>query len=208
MIKVTEAEKLKETEKFDVDIKKLNDKLNQKSSSDTEEDNNEFVVDSDEKASWCLRKIRQIKEKQEKNEKLAQELISKLREEIKEIEKWRDEENDKLQNSIDFFESKLYNYALKLREDDPELKTYSLPFGKLKFRKQRPKWKYKDDKLLEFLEDNYPDLVRVKKKPDKRNLKKTAEVNGNKVVLPDTGEIIEGVKVVERSEKFKVDVEA
>ena len=147
-----------------------------------------------------------LKSKQDDNERLAQELIGKLKEEISEIKQWRDKENEKLQRSIDFFEGKLYKYALRLREDNPDLKTYNLPFGALKFRSQRKKWKYDNDKLTDFLEENYPDLIRVKKKPDKRNLKQKAEITGEHVVMPETGEVIEGVKVIERPEKFKVDI--
>ena len=170
-------------------------------------EDNGFTVDDDEKASWCLKTIRELKDKQSDHERLAEKLISELKEEIQEIEQWRDQENEKLQNNIDFLESKLESYMLSLREDEPDLKTKNLPYGKLKFRAQRPKWKYDEDKLLEFLVNNKPDMVRVKRKPDKRTLKKKAEVSGNKAILTDTGELIEGVTVVERPEKFKVSVD-
>jgi len=200
------AKKLKDKKEFTVDIELTEDLSTEETASDTDEDDGGFTVDNDKKASWCLRKIRQLKKKQNDNDKLAQEMIDKLKEEIKEIENWRDEENNKLQNNIEFMENKLYDYALRLREEDPELKTINLPFGKLKFRKQRPKWKYDDDKLLEFLENNYPKLVRVKKNPDKRKLKKKANVTNDKAVLPDTGEIVEGVQITDRPEKFKVEI--
>ena len=174
-----------------------------------EQDNEEngFRVDDDEKASWCLRKIRELKNKQSDHERLAERLISELQKEIQEIKHWRDKENDKIQNNIDFLETKLENYMHYLREDNPDLKTKNLPYGKLKFRAQRPKWKYDEERLLEFLQDNKPDMVRVKKKPDKRNLKKVAAVSNGKAVLPDSGQIVEGVTVVDRPEKFKVNVD-
>ena len=179
-------------------------KKQEKSKNENEE---RFVIDNDSKANWALRKVRHMKKKQEKNEKLAEEQIEKIQKEIDEIEHWLEKENEKIQNNIDFMKSKLKYYAMELKDENPDLKTHSLPFGALKFRKKRPKWNYDDDKLLEFTENNLEEAVKVKKKVDKRKLKKKAEVVGNKAVLKDTGEIIEGVSVVQRPEKFKIDID-
>ena len=148
-----------------------------------------------------------MKEKQNKNKELAKSQIEKIQEEIDEIEHWLEKENEKIQNNIDFMKSKLKNYAYDLKDDNPDLKTHNLPFGALKFRKRRPKWNYDDDKLLEFAENNFKEAVKVKKKVNKRKLKKKADVVGNKAVIEDTGEVIDGIKVVQRPEKFKVDVD-
>ena len=165
-----------------------------------------FVVDNDKKATWCLRKIKHMTEKQSENEKLAKEQIAEIEEEIKEVRRWLEEENSRLDNNIGFMETKLENYAHRLREDDPDLKTHKLPFGSLKFRAQRPKWKYDDDKLLNFAEDAMADVIKIKKKVDKRKLKKRLEVVDGKAIIKDTGEIVEGIKVTDRPEKFKVDI--
>jgi len=165
-----------------------------------------FVVDDDSKASWCLRKIKKMKKKLNDNEKLADELISKIEEEIRDIEDWRDSENEKIQNNIDFLKNKLRGYADSLKEQDPDLKTYSLPHGDLKFRKQRPKWKYNENKLLDFVEHNFDEALKIKKKVSKRTLKRNAEVAGNNAVLTKTGQVIEGVTIVNRPEKFKINV--
>ena len=163
-----------------------------------------FIVDDDNKATWCLRKIKHFKSKQKKNKKLAEEQISEIEKEIKEVEEWLEAENSKLENSIEFMKSKLYSYAQQLRGENPDLKTHKLPFGQLQFRSQRPKWKYDNDKLLDFAEKNYKDLIKVKKSVDKRKLKSEAKIVGGRVIIEKTGEVIEGVEVVERGEKFKV----
>jgi len=173
----------------------------------TEQESRGFVVDNDRRAVWCLRKIKHLKQKQQKNEKLAEAEIEDIQKEIDEVQKWLDEENDNLQNSIDFFESILYSYALELRKEDPELKTHKLPFGQLQFRSKRPKWNYDNAKLLDFITSNYRELVKVKESVDKRKLKQVTEVVGDKVVLKETGEIVEGVEVVERDEEFQVKVD-
>jgi len=163
-----------------------------------------FVVDDDNKATWCLRKIRHFKSKQEKNKDLAEKQIKEIEKEIREVEDWLDAENSKLENSIEFMESKLYLYAQQLREENPDLKTHKLPFGQLQFRTQRPKWKYDNEKLLDFAEKNYQDLIKTKKSVDKRKLKSQAKIVRGKVIIEKTGEVVEGVEVVERGEKFKV----
>jgi len=178
-------------------IKKLNKRQKKK----------KFIIDNDSKANWALRKIRHMKKKQNKNKELAKSQIEKIQKEIDEIEHWLEKENEKIQNNIDFMKSKLKNYAMELKDENPDLKTHSLPFGSLQFRQKRPKWNYDNDKLLKFAESNLEEAVKVKKKVDKRKLKKKSEVVGNKAVLEDTGEVIDGIKVVQRPEKFKVDVD-
>jgi len=173
----------------------------------SEHESNGFVVDNDRKAVWCLRKIKHLKEKQTKNEELAESEIEEIQKEIDEVNKWLDEENDKLQKSIDFFESVLYFYALELKKENPKLKTHKLPFGQLQFRKKRPKWNYDDKKLLNFITSNYGELVKIKESVDKRKLKQVTKVVGDKVVVKDTGEIVEGVEVLERDEEFQVKVD-
>ena len=163
-----------------------------------------FVIDNDQKANWALRKIRHLKKKKSKNEEFAETEIEAIQKEIDEVNSWLESENSSLNNDIDYLEMKLKYYALDLKDDDPELKTHKLPFGQLQFRKQRKKWEYDDDKLLEFAEKNLKDAVKVKKRVDKRKLKQKIKVVGDKAVVADTGEVIEGIKVIERGEKFKV----
>jgi hypothetical protein len=57
---------------------------------------------------------------------------------------------------------------------------------------------------MSFAEEKYKALIKVKRSVDKRKLKSQAKIIGGKVIIEKTGEIIEGVEVVERPEKFKV----
>ncbi len=165
-----------------------------------------FVIDDDLKATWCMRKIRHMKEKKRENKELAEEQIAEIKKEIAEVEAWLESENGKLDNSIGFMESKLEHYARQLKEDDPELKTHKLPFGTLKFRAQRPKWEYDDGRLLEFSEANLLEVVKIEKKVDKRELKKRLDIVGGRAVVKDTGQIVEGIEIIDRPEKLKIDV--
>jgi hypothetical protein len=163
-----------------------------------------FVIDNDQKANWALRKIRHLKNKKNKNEEFAETEIEAIQKEIEKVNSWLESENSSLNNDIEYLEMKLKYYALDLKDDNPELKTHKLPFGQLQFRKQRKKWEYEDDKLLEFAEKNLKDAIKVKKRVDKRKLKQKIKVVGDKAVVADTGEVIDGIRVIERGEKFKV----
>ena len=172
--------------------------VNQEEGQDQQDDN--FVIDNDVKADWALQKIKDLKEKKQEKEELAEERIQM-------IEDWLQDETEKIDNSIEHFEAQLEEYAMQLKEQDEDLKTRKLPFGKLQFRKQRPSWNYKDDKLLESVKEaGLNNLIKTKERVKKRELKKKVEVVGNKVVNAETGEFIEGVEVKERGEKFKIKV--
>ena len=163
-----------------------------------------FVIDNDQKANWALRKIRHLKNKKDENEEFAETEIEAIQKEIDEVNSWLELENSSLSKDIEYLELKLKYYALDLKDDAPELKTHKLPFGQLQFRKQGKKWEYDNDKLLKFAEKNLKNAVKVKKRVDKRKLKQKIKVVGDKAVVSDTGEVIEGIKVIERGEKFKV----
>ncbi len=174
-----------------------------------QEEEQRFKIDDDDKSCWALKKIKAMKEEIEEKEDLAES-------QIYQVERWLEKEKEKRQEKIEYLEGLLQEYALELKEEKPDLKTHSLPFGELKFRKQRPKWKYDSNKLVKSAEDILPDAVKTKKKVNKKELKKMIKDDNSpfqiieedgRVVNTETGEVLEGVTVKERGEKFKVKVE-
>lgn len=160
-----------------------------------------FVVDDENKANWALRKIKQYKDKIDNNNALAQAEIDK-------IEQWNNEVNKQAQESIDYFTSLLTSYALNKKAEDPKFKSLKLPNGRFGFRKSQPKWVYDNDKVIETLEKaNLTDFIRVTKAPSKAEIKKAFDVVGDKVVNPDTGEVIEGIEIEPQDDKFNLAVE-
>ena len=64
-----------------------------------------------------------------------------------------------------------------------------------------------DAKLVSWLKENgRTDLVKVKEEPAWGDLKKQIEVVGSSAVIKDTGEILEGVEVLQAPDTFKVDI--
>ncbi|MFD2658565.1 host-nuclease inhibitor Gam family protein [Gracilibacillus thailandensis] len=169
---------------------------------DQEEQVNEsFQIDNDQTANWALRKIKDITQQIQNNSELAQA-------EIEKIESWEQQEKEKLQQSIDYFQGLLAQYAVKKREEDPKFKSQKLPHGKIGFRKKPAKWNYDKDKIIDSLtKNNMQDFIKVTYKPDIAGIKSLFDVQDGKVFNPETGEVIEGITVEEQGEDFTVKVD-
>lgn len=159
----------------------------------------EFRITDQGGAIWALRKIKSI------NTRLADVKETALAE-ISRIQDWAQEEEEKAAKERAFFEHLLQDYAERLRTEDPKFKSLKLPHGKIAFRKQSPEFIRDNDKLLAWVKSNRPEFVRIKEEPDWASLKKEVVVAGEQAVDAN-GEIIEGVTVVTRPDKFIVEVE-
>jgi hypothetical protein len=142
-----------------------------------------FKVTDLDSANRCFRKISALNEKIKENQDLASK-------EKQRIELWEKKENETAKQSIEYFESVLKEYYVKLREQDPKAKV-STPYGKITSRKA-PKWNYTDEtSLLQYLQDNDTSLIRIKEEINKADLKKKYKDGIN----TETGEILPGVEI-------------
>ena len=153
--------------------------------------NEVFVVDTPDKADWALGKLREVNKEIEQNERLAKNNIDRIHD-------WLDQKNEKSNANKEYFEQILSEYIFTEKQKNPSWKL-DTPNGKLSTRKQQPKWNYNDKKLVEELKNT--EFLKTEYKVNKKSLKKEAVVKDGKVILPDTGEIIEGVVVEPVSEK-------
>ena len=84
--------------------------------------------------------------------------------------------------------------------------SWSIPAGKLMLKKQAPEFKRDEKTVIDWLKQNGgTDYVKTVESLDWANLKKDTTVVGNAIVNND-GEIIPGVEVIEREDKFVVEV--
>lgn len=162
-----------------------------------------FTVDNDMKAEWVLNKIRHIRAEQKKETDELERQMQFYRDQMEIIGKQADDE-------VAWFESMLTEYFASRMEDGftkatKTQITYKLPTGKLILKHQAPEYERKDDELLPWLKENRPDLVKVTESANWAELKKTVKVVGDSVVTKD-GEVVPGVKVTEREDKFEVEV--
>ena len=162
-----------------------------------------FDVDNDMKAEWVLSKIRRIRADQKKETDELTRQMQFYKDQMDMIGKKADED-------VAFFESMLIPYFAD-RMDGGFTKatktqtTYKLPTGKMVLKHQAPEFERKDEDLLPWLKENRPDLVKVTESANWAELKKAVKVVGENVVTKD-GEVVPGVKVTEREDKFEVEV--
>ena len=107
---------------------------------------------------------------------------------------------------LGFIERALFAYFKTKKHTKTQTQEYvKLPLGKLMLKKQNPEFKRDDAKVIEWLKENgAPEFVKVEEKLDWANLKKATTIVGNAIVNTD-GEIIPGVEVIEREDKFCIE---
>lgn len=107
---------------------------------ENEEMEQSFVVDTNEKADWAMKKLSEINNQIEDVDRRA-----KVQEQ--QIFDWKTNELQKLEESKEYFENLLNDFTAKNLEENPKFK-FSSPWGKISVRHTK-KWSYNDDELIE-----------------------------------------------------------
>lgn len=152
-----------------------------------------FVVDDDQKAEWCIRKITEAKK----------EMMDWIEFYVAQTDKVK----DRCQRRIQFFEAMLEQYFRTVPHKQTKTQeSYQLPSGKLVVKKQQPEYIREDDRITEWLDQSGLDYL-IERTPKWGDMKKCLglQVVGDQVVTAD-GEIIPGLAAVERPDVFKVEV--
>ena len=171
---------------------------------DTEKtEKEEWKIKNDEEADWWieiheekLAEIRRLKMQLENKIAFYKEKLDKV---VKEEEYIMEKRDGKLAEYFETLDEK------QMKKTKTMMK-YRLPSGELIKKFPGPEFKRDNDKLTEWLEHNgMNEFIEIKKQAKWGELKKIVKVVNGAVVIKD-GEIIEGVEVVERAPKFKVEV--
>ena len=82
-----------------------------------------------------------------------------------------------------------------------------LSVGDIDPNRNQPRKKFDDDALLAYLKasDN-EDMIQTTEKPKWGEFKKRLEIVGGQIVDKTTGELVEGVQIIEKPDTFTVDV--
>lgn len=152
-----------------------------------------FVVDSDEKAEWCLRRIRWATREKERWKKFYQEQCRKM-----------EQCNDMI---IAFMEGKLRAYFASVPHKATKTQeSYTLPSGKLVQKVQGPSFDCADETVIAWLKENDgSEYIRTVEKLDWAALKKTLTVCGESVV-DASGEVVPGIRAEYRPPVFRVEL--
>ena len=158
-----------------------------------------FTIDSDKKADWAIGKIKEEQENTNRLRLIAISKIAELQNKIKELDERAERRTGNLKALL-----MDYMQTVKPTKQTKTQTQYELLSGKLVWKKQQPLYERDEAALLAWAETTAPELVKVKKEVSWADLKKQADVSGDKLLLD--GEIIPGVTVVEREDVFEVQV--
>lgn len=152
-------------------------------------------ITNDDSAEWLIDKVNEDLTESARFKLSLESKIKDLQEKLRKVE---DEENDVIErrNSylIEYFETIDHKFKKKTKTQEK----YRLPSGEIIKKYPGPEFKRTDEDLVKWIKEHHLPLVEVKETPKWGELKKLTVIAGGKVVFKDTGEIIEGVEVIER----------
>ena len=139
-------------------------------------------------ADWAVRKIAEEKAELDRIKALAESQIAKIEEKVAAAER-------RYENGTRFFTGKLAEYF------------ETVPHKTTKTKHGGVSMKQDDEKLLAFLKSSgNDDMIQTTEKPKWGEFKKGLEIIGGSVIMKETGEIVEGVEVIEKPDTFTVEV--
>ena len=160
------------------------------------EESGEFRITDDVMADWAVEKINAARAERDR-------LLALVQEKMEQLEEKRKLYIVNFEESTSYLRAKLMDYFMTVKTQDTKtMKKYKLVSGTLVLKRQQPVYERDESALLAWAETTAPELVKVKKEVSWADLKKQADVSGDKLLLD--GEIIPGVTVVEREDVFEV----
>ena len=152
-----------------------------------------FVIDSDAKALWAIDKIRATNRRRD-------ELLDFYKEQIEKAKEEADDENAYLSAMLESYFATVPHKVTATQE------SYSLPGAKLIRKRQNEDYTRDDKKVVEWLQANgMTEYVNVKYELNWNKLKKDTATSGASRVTAD-GEVIPGIEVTARPDKFVIEV--
>ena len=164
------------------------------------EDNHRWRIADDACAEWALKKIKAERDELERITSLAELEISRLREQIEVAQRRYD------QNTA-FLTAMLERYfdTVEHKRTKTGTESYRLLSGQLVRKPAAAKMQPDDEKLVEWLRSaGREDMLKVETKPKWGELKKGLTIVGDVVMIDDTGEIVDGIDIVEAPAAFSV----
>ena len=183
---------------------------------DLEQDST-FVIDTDEKAEWSIKKIAEERAEAQRIISVCQDAIRRYNDTIKKTQ-------DSLETKTGYLTFQLQQYmsTVKAKESKTQ-KSYKLPSGTLKVKYLSPEYKRDEEKLLQWMkEQKLNEYIKVTESAQWGELKKVTNIQRDPIVDEESGELIDytpyyvvdangakvdGVEVVEREPAFEVECE-
>ena len=164
-----------------------------------EEQRQQFQITDEGMADWAIRKIAKARKEFDEAGKVADAQIAR-------ISDWLARKKRDMERTEEFFGGLLRAYYQPQHEADPKRrKTFRLPSGQVQFRAQQPEYKRDDEQLLKWLKANDREAyIVVKESPAWGDLKKNLRQHGEHMIDPESGEVVDGILVVERPVAIRI----
>ena len=152
-------------------------------------------------ADWACRKIAVEKTELDRITALGESQIEKIQQRI-------DAAQRRYENGTRFLTGKLAEYFETVPHKTTKTKhSYRLLSGTLVKKLGGSTMKQDDDTLLAYLKaSGNEDMIQNTEKPKWGEFKKRLEIVGGQIVDKTTGELVEGVQIIEKPDTFTVDV--
>ncbi|MDF1510530.1 host-nuclease inhibitor Gam family protein [Robertmurraya sp. DFI.2.37] len=165
-----------------------------------------FRVTDLETAAEASRRIAYFDEKQKEIDSIIETQIAPFLAKIEKIKEWGVEAKKEFVEKQQFYSDQLEFYlreevAKQVEAGKKPKKTISLPHGKISLKKQQPEFVKNDEELFSYAKST--GFIKVKESTDWVELKKKCSVYDGKLI-DENGEVVPGVTVVERNEKFEI----
>ena len=162
------------------------------------ENNENFVVDNDNKAEWAINKLKEEQQEADRLISICECQIEIYKDKIDLYKQELEYKNSGLKGMLQQYFDTVEHKKTKPQE------SYKLPSGTLKL-KYKEKIVKDDSKLLEWLDSNGQDeYILINKSAVWGEFKKTLQKVDGKFVTED-GEIVEGVTVEDAGAEFSID---
>ena len=167
-----------------------------------EEQQDGFKIDSDSKAEWAVKRIKEAEREQNR-------LLALVDEERAELDVREKEILDNYAKKTDGLKALLEEYLRaqyakeEARETNTQI-TYQLLSGKLVYKKSGLELKHNADVLVNWCKEHLPDAVNVTYTPKWAEIKKNIKVVDGIPVYAPTGEVVDGVEEAYVASKFNV----
>ena len=167
-----------------------------------EEQQEGFKIDSDSKAEWAVKRIKEAEREQNR-------LLALVDEERAELDVREKEILDNYAKKTDGLKALLEEYLRaqyakeEARETNTQI-TYQLLSGKLVYKKSGLELKQNADVLVNWCKEHLPDAIKVTYTPKWAEIKKNIKVVDGVPVYAPTGEVVDGVEEAYVASKFNV----
>ena len=165
-----------------------------------EQHSRRWKITDDGCADWALEKIKAEKDELDRLTALAEQKIAELKEKVETAKRRYEQNTTFLTNMLE-----RYFDTVEHKRTKTGTESYRLLNGQLVRKPSTAKMQPDDEKLVAWLRDNgRDDLIKVETKAAWGELKKQITIVGEIAMIEETGEIVEGINIVDVPAAFSV----